>query len=82
MRANTPTATTGLNSRVYGCCVLALSGHQTHLPPGWRGGDRLAIHGGSGVGSAVSNGCLHSDEANFHWLMAKLPLGTQVVVHP
>ena len=23
----------------YGCCVLALSGHQTHLPAGWRGGD-------------------------------------------
>ena len=29
----------------YGCCALALSGHQTKLPPGWPGGDRLAIHG-------------------------------------
>jgi lipoprotein-anchoring transpeptidase ErfK/SrfK len=29
----------------YGCCALALSGHQTQLLPGWPGGDRLAIHG-------------------------------------
>ena len=28
----------------YGCCVLALSGHQTRLPASWPGGDRLAIH--------------------------------------
>ena len=28
----------------YGCCVLALTGHQTKLPPGWPGGDRLAVH--------------------------------------
>ena len=29
----------------YGCCILALTGHQTNPPPGWTGGDRLAIHG-------------------------------------
>ena len=28
----------------YGCCVLALTGHQTRLPASWPGGDRLAIH--------------------------------------
>ena len=28
----------------YGCCLLALSGHQTKLIDGWPGGDRLAIH--------------------------------------
>ena len=28
----------------YGCCAIALSGHQTKLLPGWPGGDRLAIH--------------------------------------
>ena len=27
----------------YGCCALALSGHQPKLLPGWPGGDRLAI---------------------------------------
>ena len=32
-------------SSAYGCCILALSAHQTSLPAGWRGGDRIAIHG-------------------------------------
>src|SRR5215211_2390678 len=40
---------------IYGCCILALSGRQTHLSPGWNGGDRLAIHVGAGVGEAVSS---------------------------
>src|SRR5262245_1762059 len=67
---------------VYGCCVLALSGHQTQLPAGWRGGDRLAIHGGGGLGAGVSNGCLHARTTDLYYLMRRLPLGTQVVVHP
>jgi lipoprotein-anchoring transpeptidase ErfK/SrfK len=67
---------------VYGCCVLALSGHQTHLPPGWSGGNRLAIHGGGGIGAAVSNGCLHASAADLRFLMAAVPLGTLVIVHP
>ncbi len=62
----------------YGCCVLALSGHQTRLPLGWTGGDRLAIHGGSGLGSAVSAGCLHADDRLLRALMRTLPLGTLV----
>jgi len=73
---------TGLNPAAYGCCILALSGHQTHLPPGWTGGDRLAIHGGGGIGTAASSGCLHASEANLRWLMRRVPLGTQVVIHP
>jgi lipoprotein-anchoring transpeptidase ErfK/SrfK len=68
-------------SSIYGCCTLALSGHQTRLAPGWRGGDRLAIHEGSGIGGAVSNGCLRAGETDMRYLMAALPLGTQVVVH-
>ena len=28
----------------YGCCALALTGHQPRLPSGWKGGDRIAIH--------------------------------------
>ena len=48
----------GVNPTAYGCCILALSGHQDNLPAGWPGGDRLAIHGGSGIGSADSAGCL------------------------
>jgi hypothetical protein len=68
-------------SAVYGCCILALSGHQTNLPRGWTGGDRLAIHGGSTAG-AVSTGCLHADESDLRYLMRVVPLGTQITIHP
>jgi lipoprotein-anchoring transpeptidase ErfK/SrfK len=68
-------------SAVYGCCILALSGHQTNLPPGWTGGDRLAIHGGSTAG-AVSTGCLRADERDLRYLMRLVPLGAQIVIHP
>src|SRR5262245_32088466 len=73
---------TGFNTSAYGCCILALSGHQTHLPPGWTGGDPPAHHGGGGLGSAVSTGCLHAGEADLRWLLRRVPLGTQVVIHP
>jgi L,D-transpeptidase-like protein len=73
---------TGLDPAAYGCCILALSGHQTRLPSGWPGGDRLAIHGGGGIGSAVSSGCLHAAEPSLRWLMGHVPLGTQVIIHP
>jgi hypothetical protein len=63
----------------YGCCILALSGHQTHLPRGWRGGTRLAIHGGSR--GAVSAGCLHAATRDLRYLMRVVPLGAQVVIH-
>jgi lipoprotein-anchoring transpeptidase ErfK/SrfK len=68
-------------SPVYGCCILALSAHQTHLPGGWTGGDRIAIHGGSTAG-AVSNGCLHASTAALRYLMRSVPLGARVVIHP
>jgi hypothetical protein len=73
---------TGLNPAAYGCCILALSAHQTHLPLGWPGGDRIAIHGGGGIGAATSNGCLHATEFVLRRLMRLVPLGTQVVIHP
>lgn len=68
-------------SPVYGCCIVALSGHQTHLPNGWKGGDRIAIHGGSTAG-AVSAGCLHASTGALRYLMRLVPLGAQVVIHP
>ena len=67
---------------VYGCCILVLSGHQPH-PPTWFDPTRdwrLAIHGGSGIGSAVSAGCLHARDSDLRMLMAVTPLGTPVVV--
>jgi L,D-transpeptidase-like protein len=68
-------------SPVYGCCILALSAHQTHLPTGWTGGDRIAIHGGSTAGP-VSAGCLHASTVGLRYLMRLVPLGAQVVIHP
>jgi hypothetical protein len=67
----------------YGCCILALSGRQPHLPQGWSGGDRLAIHGSPTPtwGLAVSNGCLHADEDDLRYLMRTVPLGTTVRIH-
>ena len=68
----------------YGCCILAISGRQPNLPPGWRGGDLLAIHGGPSwaIGSKLSAGCLHAGEADLRWLMRTVPLGTPVTIHP
>jgi L,D-transpeptidase catalytic domain len=67
----------------YGCCILALSGHQPNLPQGWSGGDRLAIHGSPTAtwGKAVSNGCFHASRQNLRYLMRTVPLGAEVVVH-
>ena len=66
----------------YGCCILALSGHQPHPPAGWNPNRdwRLAIHGGAP--GAVSAGCVHADEATLRFLMRMTPLGTPVTVEP
>ena len=66
----------------YGCCILALSGHQPHPPTGWDPNRdwRLAIHGGAP--GAVSAGCVHADEATLRFLMRMTPLGTPVTVEP
>jgi lipoprotein-anchoring transpeptidase ErfK/SrfK len=63
---------------VYGCCILALSGHQPAVPSWWRGDARLAIHGG-GYGPS-SYGCLHASDADLRYLMTHVPLGTPVIV--
>jgi lipoprotein-anchoring transpeptidase ErfK/SrfK len=68
----------------YGCCILALSGHQTRLPPGWTGGDRLAIHATSDpedIGARVSAGCVRALDADLLYLMRVIPLGTPVFIH-
>ncbi len=65
----------------YGCCALALSGRQTHLEPGWVGGDRLAIHGTYGaLGLAESHGCIRADDRTMRALFKRVPLGTPVFV--
>ena len=69
--------------RYYGCCILAISGTQPNLPRGWVGGDRLAIHGTdrpSTIGEAASAGCLRANRLSLLHLMARVPLGTPVVI--
>jgi hypothetical protein len=67
----------------YGCCALALTGHQRKLEPGWPGGDRLAIHGTPAawsIGKAVSLGCMRAARGALHELMRRVPLGAPVFV--
>jgi L,D-transpeptidase catalytic domain len=67
----------------YGCCVLALTGHQTHLPAAWPGGDRLAIHATkelSSIGKPASLGCLRITSAQARWLIKTIPLGAPLFV--
>ena len=67
----------------YGCCAIALSGHQTLLEPGWPGGDRLAIHGTpqpETIGKPISLGCLRAPEAALKALLRRVPLGAPVFI--
>jgi L,D-transpeptidase catalytic domain len=70
-------------SPYYGCCILALSGHQPNTPPGWQGGNRLAIHGTDApatIGTPASAGCLRGADAGLVPLMRRVPLGTAVFI--
>jgi hypothetical protein len=71
---------TDYGTSAYGCCILALSGHQPHPPAGWNPNRdwRLAIHGGAP--GAVSAGCMHADKTTLRLLMRMTPLGTPVTV--
>ena len=66
----------------YGCCILALSGRQPHLRPGWAGGDRIAIHGSAAgrAGEAASAGCLRARDRDLRALMEVVLLGSPVVI--
>jgi L,D-transpeptidase catalytic domain len=67
----------------YGCCILALNAHQPNLPAGWRGGNRVAIHGTNSpgtIGSAASAGCLRAADSELEILMRRVPLGTPVLI--
>ncbi|HET8950394.1 MAG TPA: L,D-transpeptidase, partial [Solirubrobacteraceae bacterium] len=69
----------------YGCCAIALSGHQTKLLPGWPGGDRLAIHATpqtETIGTAASLGCLRASTRDLQALLQIVPLGAPVFVSP
>jgi lipoprotein-anchoring transpeptidase ErfK/SrfK len=66
-----------------GSFALGLSGIQPHPPPGWTGGDQLAIHGTSdpaSIGRSVSAGCVRVSEATLARLRRIVGLGTPVVI--
>ena len=67
----------------YGCCIIPLSARQPNLPPGWAGGDRIAIHGTTQpetIGQAASNGCLRATDADLEVLMRSVPVGAPVFI--
>jgi hypothetical protein len=67
----------------YGCCILALSGHQPNPPPGWTGGNRLAVHGTNApglIGARASAGCLRGSDRDLKILMRRVPVGTPIFI--
>jgi L,D-transpeptidase catalytic domain len=71
------------SSSPYGCCVLALTGHQLRLPAGWPGGNRLAVHATndlSSIGKPVSLGCMRTDSRRARWLIETIPQGTPIFI--
>ena len=69
----------------FGSFAFGISGIQTHLPPGWTGGDQLAIHGTSApgtIGTSASAGCLRVSERMLDRLRPLLRLGTPVTIVP
>jgi lipoprotein-anchoring transpeptidase ErfK/SrfK len=68
-----------------GAFAFGISGIQTHLPPGWGGGNQLAIHGTNNpasIGRSASAGCLRVSRASLERLKPILLLGTPVVIRP
>lgn len=73
------------NDGVLGTFAFGISGIQPNLPPGWSGGDQLAIHGtneASSIGRSTSAGCLRVSDATLTRLRRVIRLGTPVVIHP
>jgi L,D-transpeptidase-like protein len=65
----------------YGCCAVAITARQLHLPSGWLGGDRIAIHGTIGaLGVAISHGCVRAANENVNALVNRAPLGSPVII--
>lgn len=68
-----------------GTFAFGISGIQPNLPPGWSGGNQLAIHGTSdpaSIGTSASAGCIRVSEQGLARLLALLKLGTPVIVEP
>jgi lipoprotein-anchoring transpeptidase ErfK/SrfK len=72
-------------SSAYGSFAFGISGIQPRLPPGWSGGDQLAIHGTNvpwSIGTAASAGCIRVSAWAIDRFRPLLRLGTPVIVEP
>jgi lipoprotein-anchoring transpeptidase ErfK/SrfK len=81
--AVTDKLTTGSDNGPYGCCILALTGHQPLIPQGWGGGDRIALHATPSpetIGQAASHGCLRATNQVMARLVRQVPLGTRMTI--
>jgi hypothetical protein len=70
-------------SSSFGSYIFGLSGVQTNLPPGWGGGNLLAIHGTNdpgSIGRSASAGCLRVSRATLQRLERVLVLGAPVII--
>ncbi len=68
----------------YGSFAFGISGIQPNLPPGWSGGNQLAIHGTNEpwtIGRSASAGCIRVSERTLGRLLPLLGYGTPVVIH-
>jgi lipoprotein-anchoring transpeptidase ErfK/SrfK len=68
----------------YGSFAFGISGIQPNLPPGWTGGNQLAIHGTNQpwtIGRSASAGCIRVSETTLPRLRPLLAYGTPVVIH-
>ena len=73
---------TGPFGPAFGPRIIVLTAQQPNLPAGWNRSITyyVGIHAGSGLGSAVSAGCLHATDAAMRYLMRTVPLGTAVQI--
>ncbi|MGH2573601.1 MAG: L,D-transpeptidase [Actinomycetota bacterium] len=89
----TPTGTFFVTDRVdpgnpygyLGAFAFGISGIQTQLPPGWSGGNQLAIHGtnnSNSIGKSASAGCVRVSARALMQLKPLLRLGTPVIIRP
>jgi lipoprotein-anchoring transpeptidase ErfK/SrfK len=68
----------------FGSFAFGLSGIQPNTPPGWTGGNQMAIHGTnypSSIGTPASAGCLRVSEASLDRLRRLIKPGTPVDIH-
>ncbi|HYJ61521.1 MAG TPA: L,D-transpeptidase [Actinomycetota bacterium] len=68
-----------------GSFAFGISGIQPRLPPGWSGGDQLAIHGTndpSSIGRSASAGCVRVSEWALDRFKPLLRQGTPVIIVP